>query len=281
MDISLGLPTTVPGVDGFGLLDFARRADRAGFAGLGVVDRLVYDNHESLVTLGAAAAVTERVRLTSTVLLASYRGSAAVLAKQLATIDQLSGGRLVVGLAAGDREDDFVAAGARFTERGRRLDAVVDELRAVWSGDEVGPRPPSGSPPLLFGGHSDAAMRRAARYGTGWIAGGSSGTAYRQLVARARRAWTAEGRDGRPRIVSLSYVSLGENGSVRAAEYLRRYYSYIGRKAEMAANSVTTTPHRLREVVAEYTAAGCDELVLFPCTADPEQVDLVAKEVLS
>ncbi|MGB3440138.1 MAG: LLM class flavin-dependent oxidoreductase [Actinophytocola sp.] len=281
MDLSIGLPTSVPGVDGSTLLEFARRADRAGFAGLGVIDRLVYDNYEALVTLAAAAAVTERIRLTSTVLLASYRGSAAVLAKQLATIDRICGGRLAVGLAAGDREDDFVAAGARFSERGRRLDAVVDELRAVWAGDEVGPAPVSGGPPLLFGGHSDAAMRRAARHGTGWIAGGSSGTAYRQLVARVRRAWAAQGRSGRPRIVSLSYVSLGADASARAGEYLRRYYSYLGQKAEMAVSKVATTPDRLRAVVAEYAEAGCDELVLFPCTSDPEQVDLVAKEVLS
>ncbi|MER6666865.1 LLM class flavin-dependent oxidoreductase [Amycolatopsis japonica] len=281
MDISLGLPTTVPGVDGPRLLDFARRADRAGFAGLGVIDRLVYGNYESLIALAAAAAVTERVRLTSTVLLASYRGSAAILAKQLATIDHLSGGRLVVGLAVGDREDDFAVAGARFAERGRRLDAVVDELRAVWAGDELGPRPSPGGPPLLFGGHSDAAMRRAARCGSGWIAGGSSGTAYRQLIDRARQAWTAEGREGRLRTVSLSYVSLGPDGRERATEYLRRYYSYIGPKARMAASRAITTEDRLHEAVADYADAGCDELVLFPCTADPEQVDLIAKEVLS
>lgn len=281
MDISLGLPTTVPDVDGPALLEFARRADRVGFAGLGVVDRLVYGNYESLVTLAAAAAVTERVRLMSTVLLAAYRGSAALLAKQLATIDHLSGGRLAVGFAAGDREDDFVAAGARFSERGRRLDAVVDEVRAVWSGDLIGPRPHAGGPPLLFGGHSDAAMRRAARHGAGWIAGGSSGTAYRELVARARRAWHDAGRDGRLRVVSLSYVSLGADGPARAAEYLRRYYAFIGPKAELAAARAITTEGRLRAAVAEYAEAGCDELVLFPCSADPEQVDLVAKEVLS
>jgi alkanesulfonate monooxygenase SsuD/methylene tetrahydromethanopterin reductase-like flavin-dependent oxidoreductase (luciferase family) len=279
MDISLGLPTTASGVGGPGLIEFARRADQAGFAGLGVIDRLVYDNYESLVTLAAAAAVTERIRLTSTVLLASYRGSAAVLAKQLATIDQLSGGRLVVGLAAGDREDDFAAAGARFAERGRELDAVVGELRAVWGGDRIGPRPVAGELPLLFGGHSAAAMRRAARHGIGWIAGGSSGTAYRQLVDRARQAWAREGRAGRPRIVSLTYVSLSGAGPARA--YLRRYYSYIGHKAELLATRVATTPDRLRAVVAEYSGAGCDELVLFPCTPEPEQVDLLAKEVLS
>ncbi|GHF65476.1 monooxygenase [Streptomyces mashuensis] len=282
MDVSLGLPTTVPGVRGPDLLEFARRADRAGFAGLGTVDRLVHACCEPVAVLAAAAAVTERIRLASTVLLASFRGSGTVLAKQLATVDELSGGRLTVGLAVGDREDDFVAAGVPFAERGRRMDALVEEMLAVWSGGGrvpgVGPRPVRpGGPPLLFGGHSPAAMRRAARYGSGWIAGGSSGSAYRELVARARRAWAEAGRDGGPRVVSLAYVSLGPDGRRRAEAYLGGYFAAMGHKARQAAAGVVTDEGRLRELLAAYAEAGCDELVLFPCAAEPEQVDLLAK----
>ncbi|MCF3175826.1 LLM class flavin-dependent oxidoreductase [Streptomyces sioyaensis] len=284
MDVSIGLPTTVPGITGVALLDFARRADQADFTGLCAVDRLVHDGYEPLAVLAAAAAVTTRIRLASTVLLGSCRGSAAPLAKQLATLDRLSGGRLVVGLAVGDREDDFVAAGVPFQERGRRMDTLVRELRAVWAGEGpaagVGPRPvrPEG-PPLLFGGHSPAAMRRAARYGSGWISGGSSGTAYRELVGRARQAWADEGRTQPPRVVSLCYVSLGPEGRRHADEYLHSYYAYIGTKARQAASRAVTDGRRLRDVLAEYADAGCDEIVLFPCSADPEQVDLVAGAV--
>ncbi|MFF7231571.1 LLM class flavin-dependent oxidoreductase [Streptomyces sioyaensis] len=284
MDVSIGLPTTVPGVTGAGLLECARRADQADFTSLCVVDRLVHDGYEPLAVLAAAAAVTTRIRLASTVLLGSCRGRAAPLAKQLATVDRLSGGRLVVGLAVGDREDDFVAAGVPFTERGRRMDTLVRELRAVWAGEGpaagVGPRPvrPEG-PPLLFGGHSPAAMRRAARYGSGWISGGSSGTAYRELVGRARQAWADEGRTQPPRVVSLCYVSLGPEGRRHAEEYLHSYYAYIGTKARQAASRAVTDGRRLRDVLAEYADAGCDEIVLFPCSADPEQVDLVAGAV--
>ncbi|MFI2184066.1 LLM class flavin-dependent oxidoreductase [Streptomyces sioyaensis] len=284
MDVSIGLPTTVPSVTGAALLDCARRADRAGFTSLCAVDRLVHDGYEPLAVLAAAAAVTTRIRLASTVLLGSCRGSAAPLAKQLATVDRLSGGRLVVGLAVGDREDDFVAVGVPFTERGRRMDTLVRELRAVWAGEGpaagVGPRPvrPEG-PPLLFGGHSPAAMRRAARYGSGWISGGSSGTAYRELVDRARQAWADEGRTQPPRVVSLCYVSLGPDGRRHAEEYLHSYYAYIGTKARQAASRAVTDGRRLRDALAEYADAGCDEIVLFPCSADPEQVDLVAGAV--
>ncbi|MFI0787274.1 LLM class flavin-dependent oxidoreductase [Streptomyces lydicus] len=284
MDVSMGLPTTVPGVSGAALLEFARRADRAGFTGLCAVDRLVHEGYEPLASLAAAAAVTTRIRLASTVLLGAYRGSGAVLAKQLATVDRLSDGRLVVGLAVGDREDDFLAAGVPFRERGRRMDSLVRELRAVWAGEgpaaAVGPRPVRpGGPPLLFGGHSPAAMRRAARYGSGWISGGSSGSAYRELVGRAREAWARAGRTDPPRVVSLCYVSLGPDGRRHAEEYLHSYYAYIRAKARQAASRAVTDEGRLREVLAEYADAGCDEVVLFPCSADPAQVDLVAGAV--
>ncbi|HEY4019978.1 MAG TPA: LLM class flavin-dependent oxidoreductase [Pseudonocardiaceae bacterium] len=281
MDISIGLPTTVRGLDGSALLDFARAADRAGFAGLGVIDRLVYDNYDSLVSLAAAAAVTERIRLTSTVLLASYRGSGTVLAKQLASIDRLSGGRLVVGLSVGDRADDFEVAGAEFRRRGRLLDGVVRELESVWSAKDIGPAPQPGGPPLLFGGHSPAAMRRAAEHGIGWIAGGSSGSTYRDLLGTARQKWADANRTGRLRAVALTYFCLGPNGRERAGEYLRDYYSYIGPKAQKLAETVAVTPERVREIVAEYTEADCDELVLVPCSGDVAQVDRLAAAVLA
>ena len=93
MDIGIGLPATIPGTSGTLVLEWAKRADSGPFSSLGILDRLVYANHEALITLAAAAAVTRRARLMSTVLLAPLRG-AGVLAKQAATIDALSGGGL-------------------------------------------------------------------------------------------------------------------------------------------------------------------------------------------
>src|SRR5918999_4014525 len=119
MDTSIGLPATIPGTSGSLVLDWARRADSGPFSSLGIIDRLVYPNYEPLITLAAAAAVTDRVRLMSTVLIAPLRG-AGVLAKQAATIDAFSGGRLTLGLGVGAREDDFRAASATFEDRGDR-----------------------------------------------------------------------------------------------------------------------------------------------------------------
>jgi alkanesulfonate monooxygenase SsuD/methylene tetrahydromethanopterin reductase-like flavin-dependent oxidoreductase (luciferase family) len=106
MDIGIGLPNTVLGVERRGIVDWAREAERAGFASLGTIDRIAYDNYDSLTSLAAAAAVTERIRLTTDILIVPYRVVAAVLAKQAATLHHLSGGRLVLGVAVGLRPDD-------------------------------------------------------------------------------------------------------------------------------------------------------------------------------
>ncbi|GLW06761.1 monooxygenase [Microtetraspora sp. NBRC 13810] len=283
MEIGIGLPTMIRGIPGRDVLAWARRAEELGFSSLGVLDRLMYDGYESLVTLAAAAGATSRIRLATTILIAAYRADRAVLAKQLASLDRLSEGRLVVGVAAGGRPDDFEASGTPYGGRGRRLDELLRGLRGSWEGTAEPPVPgpgwAKGGPPLLVGGHSPEAMRRAAAFGDGWIAGGSSAASYGELAGRAREAWRAAGRADRPRLVAIAYVALGPDGPEHAGRHLLDYYAFLGWKAEMAVKGVLTDPGRLREAVAGYRAAGCDELILFPCAPDPGQADLIAGAV--
>lgn len=284
MDIGIGLPAWVPGIAGERLVQWARRAEGLGFASLGVLDRLAYDAYEPLVTLAAAAGATNRIRLTTSILIAAYRGDRTLLIKQLASLDRMSGGRLSVGVAAGGRNDDFDAAGTPFAGRGARLESFVADLRAFCegTGDSLvpGPRPNGGCPPILFGGHSETAMERAGRYGDGWIAGGSSASGYGELADRARKVWHAAGRPGEPRLVAIAYVALGGAPALAEAEtYLKDWYAFTGWKAEYAVRSVLPDEDRLRDFVAGYRAAGCDELILFPCVQDPAQADLIAAAV--
>ncbi len=147
MDVGIGLPNAVRGVDRRGIVDWAKRAEEAGFSSLGTIDRIVFPNYESLIALAAAAGATERIRLTTDVLLAPLRSNTALLAKQAATLDSLSEGRLVLGLGIGGRRDDFEASGVDFSTRGRAFEQQLADLNRIWSGDEVGPPTASGGRP--------------------------------------------------------------------------------------------------------------------------------------
>ena len=134
MKIGIGLPGNVPGTKGDFILEWARRADAGPFSSLGTIDRLIYDNYEPLVLLAAAAAVTTRVRLMTSVLIAPVR-DAVLLAKQAASLDAISNGRLTLGLGVGRREDDYQAVNGNFHRRGRRFEDQLALMKRVWSGE--------------------------------------------------------------------------------------------------------------------------------------------------
>src|ERR1700761_5801850 len=152
MDIGIGLPNTVPGTEGRRLVDWAKNAEEAGFSTLGTIGRLVYPNYEELIALAAAAAVTSRIRLTTSVLLAPLYANTALFAKQAASLDRLSGGRLVLGLGLGGRDDDFSASSLPTTGKGRRLDEQLTEMRRIWGGERFGSAGAIGPEPIRRGG---------------------------------------------------------------------------------------------------------------------------------
>jgi alkanesulfonate monooxygenase SsuD/methylene tetrahydromethanopterin reductase-like flavin-dependent oxidoreductase (luciferase family) len=287
MDIGIGLPATIPGVDRDSLLDWSRRADRRGFASLGVIDRIVYPNYEPLIALTAAAAVTERIRLVTAILIGPYRLNDALLAKQVATVDSLSGGRVVLGIAIGARTDDYEASGAPLQGRGARLERQLDELTRLWSGEErgfagaVGPPPVSeGGPSVIVGGQVDAAFRRAARFGDGWIMGGGTPEDFGGGADKMRRAWSEAGRDGEPRLMALCYFALGDGASDAADSYLHDYYAFTGDYADQIVAGAATDEETIKGYASGFAGAGCHELICFPCSKDPRQVDLLADAVL-
>jgi alkanesulfonate monooxygenase SsuD/methylene tetrahydromethanopterin reductase-like flavin-dependent oxidoreductase (luciferase family) len=281
MDVGIGLPNTVLGVDKAGIVDWARAAEAAGFSSLGTIDRVAYGNYESLIALAAAAAVTDRIRLVTDILIAPLRSNASLLAKQAATIDNLSSGRLVLGLAPGGRPDDYEIAGLDFTTRGRSFDRQLEDLARFWAGDGgVGPAPASGPrPQVLIGGRSDAAFRRVAEHADGWTSGGGGVEPFLQGVEQARAAWRAAGREGEPRTLSLLYYSLGPHAAEQARATLGAYYAFAGEYADHIVAGAATDEDTLREYLEEYERAGCDEVICFPASADPAQVDLLARAI--
>jgi alkanesulfonate monooxygenase SsuD/methylene tetrahydromethanopterin reductase-like flavin-dependent oxidoreductase (luciferase family) len=279
MDIAIGLPNAIPGATGAQLVEWARRADARGFSSLGTIDRIVYDNYEPLVALAAAAAVTERIGLCTSILLGPLRANATELAKQALSLHALSNGRFTLGIGLGGRDDDYEFSGIEPVARGRRLDAMLERIKEVWSGDEVGPSL-AGAPSLIVGGHADASFARAARFADGWIAAASGAEQFAAGAAKAKAAWSEAGREGEPRTAALAYFSLGDRAEEDARAYLTDYYAWLGKEiAEFLVTAAARDAETVKQYVAAYEEAGCDELILCPSSADPDQVDLLADAV--
>jgi probable F420-dependent oxidoreductase len=284
MDIGIGLPNPVPGTPGRVLIDWARQAEAAGFAGLATIDRVAYPSYESLVALSAAAAVTERVGLFTNILLGPTRNPI-LLAKEAASVDQLSGGRLTLGLGVGSRPDDFDAAGQQFRSRGRRWDEALELIHRAWRGEPVGgankpvgPRPVRGDRvPILIGGSVDATIRRVVKWGDGWTVGGSGPEQVGDFLDRLKAAWREAGREGEPRLVGLTYFGLGDDALDKARAYLGDYYGEFGLQF---AEWIPKTPEAIQERIEAFRSYGFDELYLDPTTNDVDQVDQLAKIAL-
>ena len=286
MEIGIGLPTTIPGVQGHEVIDWARRADSAGFSTLGTLDRITYPNYEPLIALAAAASVTERIRLTTSIMILPYRESAAIVAKQTATIHHLSGRRLVLGVAVGGRADDYEPFGVPMAGRGARFEEMLDEISRLWSGEErgigggVGPDVSDNPPSIIIGGQVDTAFSRAARFGDGWIMGGGSPEMFGAAAEKVEAAWHEQGREGSPRKMSLTYYALGDDPEAATRASIGHYYEFAGEYQDYVVAGTAKGPDEIRERVRGFEAQGCDELIMFPASSDPSQVDELAALVL-
>jgi alkanesulfonate monooxygenase SsuD/methylene tetrahydromethanopterin reductase-like flavin-dependent oxidoreductase (luciferase family) len=273
MRIGIGLPNAVPGRPAREIARWARESEDAGFHALGSIDRLVYDVLDPLVCLAVAAAATERVELFTSVLNVGWRRNPVLLAKQLATVDLISGGRLTAGLGLGGWPDDFAASGAPTTAQGRLFDETLDIMRKAWDGGIASaggpmPRPGEGRPRLLIAGLVPAAYARAARSGDGWVAPLLNRDLLAAGIAGVTARWT---RPGRPRILTGRYFAFGP---VDLDGYLAHYYGADGAAAVRA--DAIDSDRRLRDELTALSAAGVDDLLLYPAGGDLDQVHALA-----
>lgn len=283
MQVGIGLPNIIPGTDGRTIIEWGRAAERLGFSSLGTIDRLTFPTVEELIALAAVAGVTERIGLMTNTLIAPARDPAE-LAKQAASVDVLSGGRLTLGLGVGWREDDFTVTGRSFRERGRRFDEDLEVMHQAWAGETVrgswfpvSPPPTHGRVPILIGGTVPAAFERAAKWGIGWTSGGLPPDQAAVNFQKARDAWKRAGREGEPRLVALQYYGWGNGARERAASYLGQYYGEFG--GQMA-QGIPVGPDEVRQTVEAFRDIGADELILDPTTADLDQLEVAAHATL-
>ena len=285
MDIAMTLPTMITH-DRESTLQWCRSIDEGPWSSLAVPERVTYPSHSWIVELSAAAALTERVRLWTTIIVLPAHDAVDV-AKQLASVDQLSSGRLTIGIGVGGREHDYRAIGGSFERRWSRMDEQVATMKRIWSGeppfegaDPVGPPPVQpGGPPFVAGSMGPKSLARAAKWAVGVDDGstvfGIDPAATEAAFTRIRDAWSAEGRTEAPHISASLWYALGDDASERLHDYGYSYMKIFGEEVGtmMASMLTTNTADALSSAVATLESLGCDELFLVPTTTDVSELD--------
>lgn len=291
MGIGLTLPVMEPDISPATLRAWARGIDQGAFSSLAFGERIAFDNPDLLTLLGAVAAWTERVPITTTVVVPQLHDPV-LLAKALATADRLCEGRLTVGLGVGGREEDYAAVGADWeTRRIADLTARAQTMQRVWDGENltgatrpVGPPPHRpGGPALWVGSHGPRTVAAAATWAEG-LAGMSLDLDLAdtgRLFDVARQAWAEAGRPA-PRLTTSFWFALAETSDDPRAQihrHLRHYMNWIPAEfvdAMAPSAGFAGSVAELREVLDGFAAIGADEVQLIPTSDDPAQIEALA-----
>lgn len=288
MKLGIGLPNTMAHeTDRSLMLEWARLADAAGFHVLGTIDKPNYDSWDPLATLAGVAGVTERIRLATTILQLPNRNEVLV-AKQAAVVDQLSGGRLDLGVAQGGREDDYEVFGVEFKGRSVRFERQVARVREIWAnarksdhdhgvlGPAVVQEP---GPPIWVGALQPKAIERAVRIGDGFIFGTAGSQVMSQYAPGIREAFAASGKPDAA-IVGLAYVGVGDVPQKALDEATHHVLRYYGQLWTEPGNLIHHgPPAKIAEEVAAYADA-VDVLIVCPEIPRLDQVEQLAEHVL-
>lgn len=287
MRIAIGLPTRGRNVTAESLVEWAIRADEGPFASLGVADRVVTHAQEPLIALGVAAGATKRIRLMTSVMLTPTHETT-LLARQAASLDALSNGRFTMGVGVGVRQDDYLATGFDFHERGRLLDEQLTKLRRIWAGEPaaegigpIGPAPARpGGPEVLVGGYLPVVARRVATWGDGFMSpGGGDPEKMAALWQQILVAWAESGRPGQPRWVAGSYYSLGPRAEENADAYIQANYGFNLDLVARSRANIPTTRQALLDQIRRREDMGASEYLLRPVVEELSALDALADAV--
>lgn len=297
LQVGINIPTNAPDAGDDTVLEFGRRAEAAGVHSVWTLDRLVFNNYEPLLSLAALATTTTRVKLGTCVLLAALRPPL-LLAKMIATLDRMSGGRTIFGFGAGSRPDDFAGAGVPFEHRGSRLEELIAIMKRAWRGGPVtysgkyyqidvgpvGPQPvQQPHPPIWLGGSAESVLRRVARVADGYIATSSGGPkGFREGWQRIRQYAEQAGRD--PATITpaaLVHVCVDDNRERAIALAAKQRLHYYGpSRAEIPPGFLLGSPDECVREATDYFDAGVQVLILGSVTADLSYFDRLCQEVI-
>ena len=278
------------------VVNFAKKCEAMGCQSMWTIDRIAYDNLEPLTVLAAAAGVTQKIRLGTSVLLGNLRHASHV-AKIVSTLDFISNGRVTLGLGFGSRESDYKAVEIPFEHRGSRAVEQVQLMKRLWSEDSVtfkgkfynvenlsvGPKPiQKPHPPIWTGGSAEVALKRAGTWADGFICGSSAIPEFPSTWEKIAGYARAAGRDpNRIRKAGLTFMAIHDDQSkaVRAVEdYVMRYYGRL--RADVANTSLVCSPAAVTERIGAFLSRGLDTLIIGVADPDPRKLDLFGEKVL-
>jgi len=255
------------------LADLCRGAERAGAGALWACDHIFWHGPalEAMSTLVVAATATSRAAIGTCVLQLPLR-HAPTVAKEAAALAHLSRGRLVLGVGVGTHPGEYAAAGVPFNARGRRLDEAIDTLRRSWAvspGERYAQLPPARRVPIWVGGSSEAALRRAARRGDGWIPLFVPSDEYTAALGRLDKEAERVGRD--PSTVAratVAFVSVGSSGAAhRGLSWMASLYGLPA--ASFERHLVAGDARTCAAMLARFAGAGAQHIAVFITSDDP------------
>jgi len=290
IEVGVALPQMAVGLDRGRFTEWCGGVDEGPFSSISAGERITFHNLEGITACAAAAVLTSRVRVLANVVVLPWHHPA-LIAKQLATIDVLAGGRLDVAVGVGGRGTDYTALGVPDTNRHERLDAAVAQVRGLWRGEPaadgqtVGPASvQEGGPRLFASAMGPKSLARAAAWANG--VSGFNLIADHDEIARsceaAHDAWSAAGRTERPRLVTGSFVALGPDAERTLRDFAYRYLEVFspGLARGLADAMTLFTPDALAAALEAAERAGCDEFIVVPATTDPAMLSTLT-EVLT
>lgn len=295
-NIGLAWVNPAPLTKGENLINFAKKTEAMGAHSMWTIDRIAYDNLEPLTLLAAAAGVTQRIRLGTSVLLGNTRHPAH-LAKIVATIDYISNGRITLGLGFGSREPDYKAVEIPYEHRGTRAVEQVQLMKRLWTEDNVtfkgqfynvenlslGPKPiQKPHPPLWTGGSAETALKRAGTWADGFISGSSAIADFHVTWDKIASYAAAAGRDpNKITKCSLAFMAINDDKSkaIKAVEdYTTRYYGRVRTPVEPV--SIVGGPSECLDKIHYFLSKGLQQLIIGVADPDPRQLDLFGEKVL-
>jgi probable F420-dependent oxidoreductase len=289
--------------DARALIEYGVRMEKLGFESIWAWDHILlgvepsFPIHEALTMLTAIAARTEKIRVGTGILVMPMRNPV-LLAKELATIDHISNGRLLVGAAVGWYKREFDSLGVDFSRRGKIMEQSLEVINRLWTEDRVdGEYPPNNlrgavfqpkplqkpRPPILIGGYVDAVLKRAATKGDGWLTYYYTAESFARAWAKIRGFAEEAGRDPDTLISTNQLpICIGARAKIEAPmkQWLQTEWDYASWSESTMESAIMGTVEECVEQLEPHLATGIDRIIFVPYRYEKEQVEAVAQEII-